>query len=330
MNKLLLVLGTLSIIACTHAQPVTFSLASASTTIHHPALFPETIAYNPGRDSFLVGSFREGAVFEINAAGDAKLLVRDERLHSVLGIAIDPERNRLWAVNADLGASQRPSREGPKAVLAVGIYDLTTGAALSYIDLTSLQPGPHLANGIALDATGNAYITDSFSPVIYKVDRDAHASVFLHDQRFVGDGINLNGLVVHPDGYLLVIKKSDGSLFKVPLAHPAQVSQVVMAKPIVGGDGLLLLDTRNLVIVANKTPAFASNAAFALSSDDDWATARVSSEQPLGDVYPTTAAVRGDKLFVIHSKLNELIQGAPDVQASLRTEATIRQIGRIR
>jgi DNA-binding beta-propeller fold protein YncE len=311
------------------ATLVKFAPARTAITIQRPALYPETIAYDTQRDRFLVGSFREGAVYEVDNAGQARLLVHDERLHSVLGIALDERRNRLWAVDADLGSSLRPSSTGPKTVAAVGIYELTTGAALAYVDLAALAPGPHLANGIALDAAGNAYVTDSFSPMIYKVDPEGHARVFLRDERFSGEGINLNGLVVHPDGYLLVVKKSDGSLFKVPLADPKRLTQVKLTAPVAGGDGLLLLGSQSLLIIANQTPAQASDAAFALASEDGWASATIRATQPLGSVYPTTAALRGDRIFVLHSKLGELIQAPPELKARARTQATIREIARV-
>jgi DNA-binding beta-propeller fold protein YncE len=315
---------------CAHSDVVNFEASTTTTTIHHSALYPETIVYNPKTNTFLVGSFREGAIFEVDSAGATRRLVSDQRLNSVLGIAIDAQRQRLWAVNADLGGSLRPSAAGPKTVAALGIYDLSTGAALEYIDLAALVPGSHLANGIALDTKGTAYVTDSFSPVIYKVEPDGHASVFLRDERFSGAGINLNGVVVHPDGYLLVVKKSDGALFKVPLANPKAVTKVNVARSIEGGDGLLLVGTQSLVVIANQTPTVASNAAFALSSEDGWVSAKITGIQPLGAVYPTTAALRGDRIFVVHSKLAELIQAPPELKAGLHTEATIREIGRVR
>ena len=129
---------------------------------------------------------------------------------------------------ADCGPSIRtsapasnPQPSGPKALAAVGIYDLSSGKALDYVDLAPLAPAPHLLNGITVDAAGNAYVTDSFSPNIYKIDAEGRPSLFVHDERFVGAGINLNGIVAHPDGFLLVIKKSDGGLFRHP-ASPAR------------------------------------------------------------------------------------------------------------
>jgi hypothetical protein len=200
---------------------------------------------------------------------------------------------------------------------------------MTSIALMPLVEGPHLMNGIALDAAGNAYITDSFSPVIYKVSPSGSASVFLRDERFAGKALNLNGVVVHPDGYRLVIKKSEGTLFKVPLNRPAEVTQVDISERFVGGDGLTLVGKNALVVIANRTPDGSSNAAFSLASEDSWATAKVSATQQLGDVYPRTAVLRGGTLYVVHSKLNELIAVPQEQKAQLRQEATIRPIARV-
>ncbi|HEX2876066.1 MAG TPA: hypothetical protein VHP33_32670, partial [Polyangiaceae bacterium] len=274
-------------------------------------------------------SFREGAIYRVDHDGRASLLVDDPRLCSVLGIALDSERGQLWAVNSDLGASLKPSSAGPKQLAAVGVYDAATGAVLDYVDLAPLLPGPHLLNGLALDADGNAYVTDSFAPAIYKISQQGQASVFLRDPRFAGEGINLNGVVVHPDGYLLVVKKSDGALFKVPLRNPASFSKVQVAASFVGGDGVTLLGGSDLLIVANQTPTAAANTASWLSSDDAWLSAKVRATQPLGAGYPTTAVVQGQKIFVVSSGLNELIQAPPEKKAELAAEATLRQIGRL-
>ena len=318
-----------ALVGCAARPAVTFERDRPSVRVHRAALYPETIEYSKKRDRFLLGSFREGSVYEVDVAGQVSRLVDDDRLCSVLGIAVDGEHGRLWAVSSDLGSGVRPSAAGPKNLAAVGVYDLATGAPIDYVDLAHLAPGPHLLNGIAVDAAGDAYITDSFSPIIYKVDPQGRASVFVRDERFAGEGINLNGLVVHPDGYLLVVKKSDGALFRVPLAHPEQLSKVDVAQGFIGGDGLLLIGKKELVIIANRTPGAVSNAAFALSSEDGWASAKVDAALPLGDVYPTTAVLRDGRIYVVHTKLDELLRSPPEQRAGLRMEATIEEIGRV-
>jgi sugar lactone lactonase YvrE len=315
-------------VAC-HEPSVTLRPPGPPLVVHRPALYPETIEYDRTGKRFLLSSFRDGAIYAVNHDGSASALVNDPRLCSVLGIALDVPRRRIWAANSDLGASARPSAAGPKQLATVGVYDLSTGRALDYVDLTSLLPGPHLLNGIAVDSAGNAYVSDSFAPALYRIDAAGHASVFLRSDQFLGEGINLNGLAVHPGGYLLVIKKSDGILFKVPLAEPERFSKVRTDRTFVGGDGLTLTGPRSLVVIANQTPKKASNAAFSLASDDDWVSANLVAEQSLDDTYPTTAVIRDHALYVVSSKLNELIAAPAERQKTLHVEATIRQIGTV-
>jgi len=313
---------------CAGAPVIAFDSGGRALTVQRQALYPETIVYDRKADRFLLGSFRDGAIYAVDPAGKATPLVGDPRLCSVLGIAVDSARRRLWAVNSDLGASAKPSQAGPKRLAGVGVYDLETGEPSLYVDLAPLAAGPHLLNGIALDAAGNAYVTDSFSPVIYKVTPAGDASVWLRDGRFAGTGVNLNGIVYHPDGYLLVIKKSDGALFKVPVAHPSGFSQVAVARSMVGGDGLTLAGGNDLVVIANRTPDHIADAAFFLTTRDGWVSAEVAAERKLGDVYPTTSVLRKDTLYVVHSKLGELLAAPPERKAGLREKAVIRAIAR--
>jgi len=324
--KLLFGIVACLLTSCTRPSAITLQRTQQVLTIEAPALYPETIVYDEQRQAFLVSSLRRGAIYQVDRDGRARTVVEDPRLCSVLGFAVDRRAGRLWVVNSDLGASVRPSAVGSKQLAAVGVYDLATGKALRYLDLSSLAPGPHLLNGIALDAQGNAYVTDSFTPVIYRIDASGAVSVFLRAAAFAGDGINLNGVVVHPNGYLLVVKKSDGSLFKVPLLEPARFSRVLNSSALRGGDGVVLLSEESLVIVANRTPQTATNAAMVLTSGDDWDTARLGSKVEFGDVYPTTAALRDGSLYVVYSKLNALIQSTPEEQRLLEQRATIERL----
>ncbi len=188
----------------------------------------------------------------------------------------------------------------------MGIYELSSGEEIKFIDLGKLLPNKkHLANGMTLDADGNAYVTDSFSPVIYKIDKQGSASVFLESDRFLGEGINLNGIVFHPDGYLIVIKKGEGILFKVPLNNPNNFSEIKSSQKFIGGDGLILANNRELVVIANRASGEVTETVFSLISEDNWKTAKVIDEYKFGAVYPTTGVVKDGKIYVIHSDLKE-------------------------
>src|SRR6478735_12259828 len=109
-------------LGCAQSPVVSFDVSGPELTVHSPALYPETIEYDAKMNTFLLGSFRKGAIYEVDRAGKAALLVDDSRLCSVLGIAYDARRGRVWAVNSDLDSSIKASAEGVKQLAAVGIY----------------------------------------------------------------------------------------------------------------------------------------------------------------------------------------------------------------
>lgn len=272
-----------------------------SITINKPALYPESIEYNQKTDKFIVGSFRDGGVYEIDLDGNYRKLINDERLNSVLAVRIDSKRNRLLVVNSDIGSSINSYVEGPKKSASLGVYDLSTGKNIDFINLGKLLPNKnHLANGMTLDSEGNIYVTDSFSPVIYKIDTSGHASIFLESDKFVGEGINLNGIVFHPDGYLIAVKKGEGVLFKIPLNNPQKFSMIKSPRKFIGGDGLVLLNNKELVVIANRAVGEITETVFSLESTDDWKTAKVTKELKFGKVYLTTGVIRKGKLYVMH------------------------------
>jgi sugar lactone lactonase YvrE len=316
---------------CGSASRVQLQSTAVPVSIAQPALYPETIEANQQTGKFLVSSIREGAVYEVGLDGAPRKLVQDDRLTSILGIAIDARTNRLLVTNSDLGAGVRSSARGARREAGVGIYDLATGQAIHYADLTTLLPeGDHLINGITVDADGNAYVTDSFAPVIYKVDPNGVASVFLQDDEFKGQGINLNGIAYHPDGYLLVVKKSSGTLYRIPVADPRQFARVNIATEFHGGDGLLFVGEESLVLVANQTPGVKLNSAYSLRSGDGWVSAEVVESRELGSVYPTTCTALNGKVYVLSSHLDEWIgakEGSREDIAKQARRAEIQEIG---
>lgn len=298
------------------------------------SLYPEGVEYNANTGNFLLGSFREGVVYEVEQDGTHRILVKDKRLITVMGIRIDAKRNRLFVANSDLGVSVRKSSKGTKKLASLGIYELSTGKALNFIDLGALRPEgeQHIANDLALDFEGNVYITDSLAPVIYKVDTRGKASVFLENKsRFSGKGFNLNGIVTHPDGYLIVAKKNDGALFKVPLAHPEKFLEIKTPRKLIGADGLVLVNNGNLVVITNRASGILSDTVFALSSTDNWNSADITGDYKFTkDEYPTTGVLKDEKIYVVHGRVNTLMTSPKAEKATGYTQqSTIQQVGSI-
>ncbi len=301
---------------------------SRFVSVESKALYPEGIELNPETGEFLLGSIRRGMVIAVSAEGEVRTLVEDERLRSVVGIRVDEGRGRLLVNNSDYGVSERSEPSDGFSTVGLGIYDLETGAPIQYINLAGLRPGEsRFVNDLTVDGDGNAFVTDSLAAAIYKITPAGDASVFLTHERFRGEGFNLNGIQYHEDGYLLVAKKSDGTLFKVPLDNPAAFTEVELPNPLVGTDGLLLATPTELVVITNRASGVESNTVFVLASHDDWATAKIEDSFETGDVYPTTGTIRDGRVFVNYGRLNTLgatLTGGGDFIEGFR----IQEVGR--
>lgn len=208
MSRLVLLIVFVALLAISSAAQ------SDTILIEYPALYPEGIEYNPLTQTFLVSSAYEATVFAVDLEGNIEPFIEDERLIATLGLRVDVERSRLLVLNSDGGTARRSSPETALRTAGLGIYDLETGDAIEYIDLPGIVPDmPHFVNDLTIDPHGNIYITDSFTLAIYKVDSAGNAELFLLDEAFASvAGVGLNGIVYHPDGYLLVGQYSTGSL----------------------------------------------------------------------------------------------------------------------
>ncbi|MEM9493786.1 MAG: hypothetical protein AAGC55_31860, partial [Myxococcota bacterium] len=74
-------------------------------SIHHSLLgdqtFPEGIAAHVGDDTLFVGGLASGDIQRITAAGATYFKQpHEDGLLNVIGLAVDPERDRLWAASS--------------------------------------------------------------------------------------------------------------------------------------------------------------------------------------------------------------------------------------
>lgn len=292
-------------------------------------LYPEGVEYDAARDRFLLGSIRRGEVVSVSRDGTSTLFVEDERLRSVVGIRVDSERGRLLVNSADYGVAERSEPEDRFETAALGIYDLETGAPLQFIDLSALRPGEsNFVNDLAVDRDGNAYVTDSLAAAIYRVTPEGRSDVFISHEAFRGPGFNLNGIVVHPDGYLLVAKKSDGSIFRIPIDNPADFARVAMDTPLEAPDGLLLVDPQTLLAITNRAGETVGNRFHLLRSESDWSAAASAESTAATDSYPTTGVMVDGRMIVTHGYLHRL-GTTLEKNAPLQQTFRLQEVGRV-
>ncbi|MFO0599962.1 MAG: SMP-30/gluconolactonase/LRE family protein [Myxococcaceae bacterium] len=269
-------------------------------------LYPEGFAWDDAHQRFLVSSITEGDVFAVGTDGKVTRFISDERLLSSTGVTIDAAHRRVIVSTGDVNASKRSSSGTAYVTNSIGIYDLDTGKAQSFVTFADLTPNAgHFGSEAAVDAQGNVYVTDSFAPVLYKVDASGAKSAWLVNDAFkpAPNAFGLNGIVAHPDGYLLVAKTDEGALFKVPLADPNAFTRVEVPA-LTGIDGMSL-DGKGALLIAQNT----THAVTRVTSTDGWKTATAQPVLDLADVFPTMVADARGEFFVLQSHLNQLLGG---------------------
>lgn len=277
-----------------------------------PGLYPEGVSHDALNRRFLVSSLTTGNIGTVSYDGKYMPFITDERLIAAIGLQVDEARKRVLVAGADPGGTPNSSPATAEQTAVLGIYNLETGAPMHFVDLGALRPGMgHFANDITLDKQGNAYITDSFSPIIYKVDMWGNASVFYENSDFATapGSFGFNGIAFHPSGFLLVAYSADNAIYKIPLKNTSAISKVQLNDPLEGPDGLLLSQNGKQLIVVNNAGGAASGRVLSFKSSDMWDTATLSNSFMAGAVFPTTATGYGDEVFVLYAYLNQLFSG---------------------
>jgi sugar lactone lactonase YvrE len=254
---------------------------------------PEGIEYDQGSGRFLTGSLAEGTIFAVGRDGSVVPFIRDADLVSSVGIEADEPRDRLIVANSDRAAFAGTAAGQAK----LGVYNLTTGERLAMVDLGATlgtpAPAKFFANDVTVDNDGNAYVTDTMNGVVYRVTRDYQASV-LHRFTDLPEGAQLNGIVYHDGGYLLVV--AGQYMYKVPVANPAGTTQVNVAEPVGGQDGIVWASDGRLVATSNSAE---EPRLVAFRSADDWVTAQRAGVAVLVGQATTAAAVGAD-VWAVH------------------------------
>jgi sugar lactone lactonase YvrE len=271
--------------------------------------FPEGIAYDEATGDFYVGSTIDGTIYRGNVeTGTVEVFLPGQPGRVAVGLALD-ESGRLFVAGGGTGT--------------VAIYDTATGQQLLEV-ANGLAPNTFL-NDIAISPTGDAYITDSFNPLLSRLAATAiptglgtPAPVPTTDALevvvdftttgfdLVQTGFNANGIVATPDGrFLLLVQTNTGALYRVDTATGETIQVDLGEGSLPGGDGIEL-DGQTLYVVregqitrVELSPDYASGTVGASFSDPSFTD-------------PTTLARFNGCLLVVNSQFSQM-QGQPQL-----------------
>ena len=262
--------------------------------------YPEGIAYSSQLAKFLVTSIPLGKIGTVGTDGKYEDLINAPELISGIGMKV--AGNRVFVCNSDRGFSVKSTGPGTAQTAELLVFNLTTRQLERRTDLDALIPAaePNFANDVTLAPDGTAYVTDSFSPVIYKVNSDGSASVLVRDEtNFSNANFGLNGIVYHPDGYLIVANTGKGKLFKVNLQNGNLVTEILLDVPTLPGDGLTLLNNYLYVVTGGSRVA-------QLRSNDNWQKASVIKYDEGVYTGATTSVAVNNQIYTLNARIGAI------------------------
>ncbi len=302
---LLLVLLALPV-AAQDATPEMMAPLPDQVVINVTGILPEGVEYDPIRGGFLFGSLSQGTIHHIDAEGNVTVFAEAEGMTTSVGIHVDALNNRLLVANTSFVT---------RDLASLFAFDLETGELVYTVDMSDLYTETettNFANDVTADADGNAYVTDSFSPVIYKVTPEGEASIFAQSDLLAAPGFGLNGIDIHPDGYLLAAVAGSGAVYKILLDDPTTITAVTLPYPI-GIDGMALDADNNLVAVGRPQDGEGDRQVIAvLSSSDDWESASITLvTETMGE--GTTLALADGAAYYINAYFANPVQEAYEI-----------------
>ncbi|CAI0412301.1 unnamed protein product [Linum tenue] len=287
-----------------------------------PNLYPEGLAYDRSAQHFIVGSLRHRSIHSVSDAGVVDTLITDLSLPpnaSILGLAVDSVNNRLLAAVHSMA---------PLPIFnALAAYDLRTRQQL-FLSLlpdggataTAARP---VANAVAVDFKGNAYVTNSLGTeegnFIWKVDSEGNASIFSRSDKFTESPVDrdlpysesgLNGVAYVSKGYLLVVQSNTGKVFKVDEVTGG-ARRVILPADLMHADGIAVRRRDGAALVVSHEKVWF------LKSDDSWAEAAVFDSVELEDregFATAVAAAAEDRAYVLYGSVMEGILGNVEVE----------------
>lgn len=267
------------------------------------ARYPEGIAAENKSGTFYVSSVADGSIYSGN--------VRDEQAELFLPGGQD---GRTQAVGLALNDGQLYVAGGQTG--KVFVYDTSDRDLIR--SFSSQDAG--FLNDVAVNPrSGDAYVTDSFVPILWRVPAEevTNSSIpgELEPWLDLSDtpiqytmGFNLNGIVATPNGrYLLTVQSNTGNLYRIDTQTKQVTSVDLGSATLTNADGLVLRG-HTLYVIRNQDELITE-----VSLNGQFTSGRIKGDTSAASLdFPTTGALVHGRLLVVNSQFDEEGPADPD------------------
>ncbi len=218
----------------------------------NPADFA-SIAWDPSREKFLVGTLEKGEMLAVTDTGELEVLIgagKDYGLWSITGLAVDPERKRLWvssaAMTAYSGFSDSDKNRGAlvefnlESLELIGRYELPKDSLV------------HEIGSVAVTDNGTVYVIDRAAPIVY---RKAPGENQLYPFFSSPELVELTDIAVVPDDSRLFISDAAKGVMVIdPVAEQAAFLSGAESINLAGAMGIEFRQGQLFVVQGAYTP----------------------------------------------------------------------------
>jgi DNA-binding beta-propeller fold protein YncE len=264
------------------------------------AVFPEGIAFQRETGHFFVSSTSDGSILRghVSEPAASPFIPGTTGQFSAIGLELD-RAARLYVAGGATGSAR--------------VYDAASGALVG----SHASPAGGFMNDVAVARTGDAFVTDSFRPILWRIPAgESETSGALEPWlSYAGtpiqytsapDDFEINGIAASESGrYLVVVQSNTGELFRIEIAT-RRVVEIDLGGASVNGDGLELVG-RRLYAVADGAIV-----EILLSGDLTRGDVVSRTSDPSFDS-PTTNAIARGRMLVVNSQFERLFGGQPPV-----------------
>jgi hypothetical protein len=281
-----------------HARSTVWAMLSDST------IFPEGADADVATGTVYVGSIRHRTIYAVQGDGKTRDLGirRWPNVGAIMGVRYDARRKVLWATTTALPtmADYAPADSAIAALLEI---DPADGRLIARYDAP--PDAPHILGDLAVAPAGDVFVTDSQSPIVFRLAPGGRALQAFQHPLFR----SLQGIAPARDGIVYVADYSHGMLRWDTATGVVERMAAPAGTTTLGIDGIVLLDGAIYAVQNGVQPPRVVRLSLDPAGRSIRAVETLDRHLPLADE-PTIATVMGDQLIYVADSQWEKYDGS--------------------